>query len=124
MVDVAGEVGYICCMSDLAVLLTLGLVPNVEWGFWGDVQGRDVASKADVAYPQGAIDKEETGTCVVKFFVYPDGRARNITVESTSGFPDLDMALVSAVSNTRWEPREGINKDEGHAKALFTLLPD
>ena len=55
-------------------------------------------------YPDGAVRGEQEGRCVVNMTVAADGRVREATLKSSSGFSLLDQACIDAVRDQRMIP--------------------
>ncbi len=78
-----------------------------------------VAPSADVysvynpkpTYPSAARRLRHEGTTVLRVFVSVAGRATSVSVERSSGFPELDESAVKTVQNWRFRAgtRSGIN---------------
>jgi TonB family protein len=56
------------------------------------------------AFPDGARALEEQGRVWIEFTVTTDGRAKDIKLERTSGYPDLDEAALAAAPSWRLTP--------------------
>ena len=68
----------------------------------GPISQREIARKLVPRYPKWALDRRVSGTVVVRIWVQPDGRVKGApTVESSSGYPDLDQVVVDALRG--WE---------------------
>jgi TonB family protein len=55
-------------------------------------------------YPAGAVRREQEGRCIVQVTVAPDGKIVASSLQSSSGFPLLDEACLSAVRGQRMVP--------------------
>jgi TonB family protein len=55
-------------------------------------------------YPDAAQVNGEQGDVVLKVRVNEDGRVRNIAIEKSSGFADLDNAAIEGVLSWRYAP--------------------
>jgi protein TonB len=55
-------------------------------------------------YPAGAIRREQEGRCIVQVTVAPDGKVIDSSLQSSSGFPLLDEACLTAVRGQRMVP--------------------
>jgi TonB family protein len=55
-------------------------------------------------YPDIAVRGEQEGRCVVNMTVAADGRVREATLKTSSGFSALDQACIDAVQNQRMIP--------------------
>jgi TonB family protein len=68
----------------------------------GPISQRAIARRLVPRYPKWALDRRVSGTVVVRIWVQPDGRVKGApTVESSSGYPDLDGVVVDALRG--WE---------------------
>jgi TonB family protein len=68
----------------------------------GPISQREITRKLVPRYPKWALDRRVSGTVVVRLWVQPDGRVKGApTVESSSGYPDLDQVVVDALRG--WE---------------------
>jgi TonB family protein len=68
----------------------------------GPISQRDIARKLVPRYPKWALERRVSGTVVVRIWVQPDGQVKGApTVESSSGYPDLDQVVVDALRG--WE---------------------
>ena len=68
----------------------------------GPISQREITRKLVPRYPKWALDRRVSGTVVVRIWVQPDGRVKSApTVESSSGYPDLDQVVVDALRG--WE---------------------
>jgi len=68
----------------------------------GPISQREITRKLVPLYPKWALDRRVSGTVVVRIWVQPDGQVKGApTVESSSGYPDLDQVVVDALRG--WE---------------------
>ena len=68
----------------------------------GPISQREIVRKLVPRYPKWALDRRISGTVVVRVWVQPDGWVKGApTVESSSGYPDLDQVVVDALRG--WE---------------------
>jgi TonB family protein len=68
----------------------------------GPICQREITKKLVPRYPKWALDRRVSGTVVVRIWVQPDGQVKGApTVESSSGYPDLDQVVVDALRG--WE---------------------
>jgi len=68
----------------------------------GPISQRAITRKPVPRYPKWALDRRVSGTVIVRICVQPDGRVKGApTVESSSGYPDLDQVVVDALRG--WE---------------------
>jgi len=72
----------------------------------GEVKDRKIVRKVLPEYPARARRKGISGTVVVRFLVLPSGEVKgsSIFVESSSGYPELDDAVIDALKRWRFEP--------------------
>lgn len=64
----------------------------------------NLLSSPPPTYPKSSRSKREEGTVVLRLVVGPDGRVVEISVSTSSGFPALDDAALTAVRRWRWSP--------------------
>jgi protein TonB len=72
-------------------------------------------------YPHGARQRGEEGTVVLETTVTPAGEATQVTVVTSSGFPDLDRAATKALQRASFHPAT----EEGRAvegRARLTII--
>ncbi len=68
----------------------------------GPISQREITRKLVPHYPKWALDRRVSGTVVVRIWVQPNGQVKGApTVESSSGYPDLDQVVVEALRG--WE---------------------
>jgi len=68
----------------------------------GPISRREITRRLVPRYPKWALDRRVSGTVVVRIWVQPDGQVKGApTVESSSGYPDLDQVVVDALRG--WE---------------------
>lgn len=68
----------------------------------GPISQREIIRKLVPHYPKWALGRRVSGTVVVRLWVQPDGKVKSApTVESSSGYPDLDQVVVEALRG--WE---------------------
>ncbi|MBM3332782.1 energy transducer TonB [candidate division WOR-3 bacterium] len=68
----------------------------------GPISQREITRKLLPRYPKWALERRVSGTAVVRIWVQPDGQVKGVpTVESSSGYPDLDRVVVDALRG--WE---------------------
>lgn len=64
----------------------------------GPISQREIIRKQVPRYPKWALDRRVSGTVVVRIWVQPNGQVKGApTVESSSGYPDLDQVVVDAL---------------------------
>ena len=69
-------------------------------------------------YPDAARDAEEEGTGIVSFTVNPDGSASSPQVVKSTGYSDLDRALMNEVTTCQFTP----GTIDGNAAAMQKLI--
>lgn len=68
----------------------------------GPISGRQIINKVLPQYPEWALRKGLSGTVVLRLWVLPEGMVKtNVQVEQSSGYPELDQIVISAL--TRWQ---------------------
>jgi TonB family protein len=68
----------------------------------GPISQREITRKLVPRYPKWALERRVSGTVVVRIWVQPSGQVKGApTVESSSGYPDLDQVVVDALRE--WE---------------------
>jgi TonB family protein len=68
----------------------------------GPISQREITRKLVPRYPKWALERRVSGTAVVRIWVQPNGQVKGApTVESSSGYPDLDQVVVDALRG--WE---------------------
>lgn len=71
----------------------------------GPISQREIIRKLVPRYPKWALDRRVSGTVVVRIWVQPNGQVKNTpTVESSSGYPDLDQVVVDALRGWEFAP--------------------
>ncbi|MCE1246989.1 MAG: energy transducer TonB [Firmicutes bacterium] len=64
----------------------------------------EAGGSIDPPYPEEAKERGEAGTVVVEVEITTSGRAGNISITSSSGYPSLDNAVTSAIRSTSFRP--------------------
>ncbi|MBP7808885.1 MAG: energy transducer TonB [Bacteroidia bacterium] len=77
--------------------------------------------KANIKYPQRALDAKISGKCAVKFIVNPDGSLSDVTVlDGIKACPECDAEAVRVIqSMPKWKP----GKIAGKQVSLYYNLP-
>ena len=71
----------------------------------GPISQRAIVKKVRPRYPKWALRRRISGTVVVRLWVSPDGKVKGSpTVESSSGYPDLDQVVVGALRGWEFAP--------------------
>jgi protein TonB len=80
------------------------------------------ANRVDPTYPPASRRAGEQGTVRLKVLVGTNGRASNVEVSQSSGFPRLDQAAVEAVRKWRFEAAtDGTNKIQAYTQVAVTF---
>ena len=112
--------------SDLPSEPVLSLTKETNILIAGLISQRAILNKVMPKYPQWALKKGISGAVVLKLWVMPDGSVKpNITVEQSSGFPELDQTVVIAL--TKWQfaplPKDVVQETQwGIITFRFTLI--
>lgn len=77
--------------------------------------------KANIKYPQRALDEKISGKCAVKFTVNPDGSLSDVTVlDGIKACPECDAEAIRVIqSMPKWKP----GKIAGKPVSLYYNLP-
>lgn len=71
----------------------------------GPISQREITRRVVPRYPKWALDRRVSGTVVVRIWVQPGGAVKGApTVESSSGYPDLDQVVVDALRGWEFAP--------------------
>lgn len=71
----------------------------------GPIAGRDILSKILPKYPAWCLRQRISGVVKIRVWVEPNGKVREgALVEISSGYPDLDQAVINAVRSWRFAP--------------------
>jgi len=74
----------------------------------GPIAGRDILKKLLPLYPAWCLRQGISGVVKIRIWVEPSGKVREGTlVESSSGYPDLDQAVVNALKVWLFAPLPG-----------------
>lgn len=85
-------------------------------------QDLKTANRIDPIYPPASRRAGEEGTVRLKVLVDTSGRASNVSVTQTSGFPRLDQAAVEAVRKWRFvAATDGTNKIQAYTQVAVTF---
>ncbi len=91
----------------------------------GPISQRTITRRVVPRYPKWALDRRVSGTVVVRLWVNPKGQVKGTpTVESSSGYPDLDQVVVNALKGWEFAPLGSDVKSEdqwGTITFKFTL---
>lgn len=85
-------------------------------------QDLKTANRVDPTYPPASRRAGEQGTVRLKVLVDTSGRASNVAVSQTSGFPRLDQAAMEAVRKWRFvAATDGTNKIQAYTQVAVTF---
>ena len=85
-------------------------------------QDLKTSNRVDPIYPPASRRAGEQGTVRLKVLVDTSGRASNVAVTQTSGFPRLDQAAVEAVRKWRFvAATDGTNKIQAYTQVAVTF---
>ncbi|MEO0081120.1 MAG: energy transducer TonB [candidate division WOR-3 bacterium] len=91
----------------------------------GPISQRKITNKVVPRYPAWALQRRISGSVVVRLWVMPNGKVKGVpTVESSSGYPDLDQVVVNALKAWEFAPLEpGVKAEDqwGLITFRFTL---
>jgi TonB family protein len=91
----------------------------------GPISQRRITNKVVPRYPAWALQQRISGTVVIRLWVQPGGKVKGSpTVESSSGYPDLDQVVVNALKAWEFAPLEpGVKVEDqwGLITFRFTL---
>jgi TonB family C-terminal domain len=85
-------------------------------------QDLKTANRVDPTYPPASRRAGEQGTVRLKVLVDTSGRASNVAVTQSSGFPRLDQAAMDAVRKWRFvAATDGTNKIQAYTQVAVTF---
>jgi protein TonB len=85
-------------------------------------QDLKTANRVDPTYPPASRRAGEQGTVRLKVLVDTNGRASNVAVTQSSGFPRLDEAAIEAVRKWRFvAATDGTNKIQAYTQVAVTF---
>ncbi|MFO7675950.1 MAG: energy transducer TonB [bacterium] len=91
----------------------------------GPISERTINRRVLPRYPKWALDRRVSGTVVVRLWVVANGKVKGTpAVETSSGYPDLDQVVVSALRQWEFEPlAPGVKSEDqwGVITFRFTL---
>ena len=70
-------------------------------------------------YPPQAVREHHTGKVILKVLIALDGSPKDITVEKSSGFRELDQAAIAAARNWSFNP----GRRNGQLYEGYALVP-
>lgn len=78
---------------------------NTQISLAGPIAGRDILKKILPQYPAWCLQRGISGVVRIRIWVEPGGSVREgIVVDASSGYPDLDQAVVNAIKTWRFAP--------------------
>ncbi len=91
----------------------------------GPISKRQIVKKIVPRYPKWALERRISGTVVIRLWVQPNGNVKGMpTVESSSGYPDLDQVVIAALLGWKFAPLgSGVKSEDqwGRITFKFTL---
>ncbi|HEY7640605.1 MAG TPA: energy transducer TonB [Steroidobacteraceae bacterium] len=85
-------------------------------------QDLKTTNRVDPTYPPASRRAGEQGTVQLKVLVDTSGRASNVAVTKSSGFPRLDQAAIEAVRKWRFAAAtDGTNKIQAYTQVAVTF---
>ncbi|MEO0098500.1 MAG: energy transducer TonB [candidate division WOR-3 bacterium] len=92
----------------------------------GPISERKILRKVLPRYPDWALKKGVSGTIIIRLWVTPEGDVReNMEVVESSGYPDLDRAVLMALASWKFAPLpENVKKETqwGLVTVRFELM--
>jgi TonB family protein len=90
----------------------------------GPISQREIARKLVPHYPKWALERRVSGTVVVRIWVQPNGQVKGApTVESSSGYPDLDQVAVDALREWEFAPLgAGVKSEDQWGVITFKFM--
>ena len=87
----------------------------------GPLSGRTRIREPRPRYPQWALDRRISGTVVARIWVAPNGAVKGTPeVLSSSGYPDLDQAVVRALRAWEFAPLDaGVKQEDQYGDITF-----
>lgn len=78
---------------------------ETQFSLAGPIANRDILSKVLPKYPAWCLSKHISGVVKIRIWVEPSGKVREGTlIEMSSGYPDLDQAVINALKSWRFAP--------------------
>lgn len=89
----------------------------------GPISERAIRKKVKPRYPKWALDQHICGKVSVRIWVLPNGRVKGTPeVVTSSGYPDLDLAVVEALRLWEFAPLEpGVKAEEQWGVITFVF---
>lgn len=93
-------------MQNLTVKLfaALALTGACATSFAAEVPASFDPKKCAIEYPKASLMNEEQGTTSASFLVNADGTVAESKIDKSSGFKNLDKALVKGLSSCKFKP--------------------
>jgi TonB family protein len=90
----------------------------------GPISQREITKKLVPRYPKWALERRISGTVVVRIWVQPNGQVKGApTVESSSGYPDLDQVVVDALRGWEFAPLgSGVKTEDQWGVITFKFM--
>jgi len=88
----------------------------------GEVANRKILTKVKPTYPEKARREGWEGVVVLKFWVTPEGAVKDIQLLRSSGYPELDNAAKSALSQWKFAAKDVAQDEWGQLTVRFTLM--
>jgi len=70
-------------------------------------------------YPPQAVREHHSGKCILKVLIGVDGSPKEVTVEKSSGYRELDQAAIAAAKTWVFNP----GKRNGQLYEGYALVP-
>lgn len=71
----------------------------------GPISQRQIINKVLPQYPEWALARGISGIVIIRIWVMPDGMVKEtMTIEQSSGYPELDMLVVNALRRWKFAP--------------------
>jgi protein TonB len=86
------------------LFVALTLAGAAASSFASEVPASFDPKKCTIEYPKASLMNEEQGTTSASFLVNADGTVADSKVEKSSGFKNLDRALVKGLSACKFKP--------------------
>jgi TonB family protein len=90
----------------------------------GPISQRAITKKLVPRYPKWALERRISGTVGVRVWVQPNGKVKGApTVESSSGYPDLDQVVVDALRGWEFAPLgSGVKTEDQWGVITFKFM--
>ncbi len=70
-------------------------------------------------YPPQAVREHHTGKCILKVLIGTDGAPKEVTVEKSSGYRELDQSAIAAAKTWMFNP----GSKDGKPYEGYALIP-